>query len=429
MDELIFSSAATLAREIQAGRLSSEEVVAAHLARIEALNPRINAVVQMAPGAIEWARQADEDLARGVLQGALHGVPFTVKDVLATAGLDSPLDQRLRQRRNTVDATVVARLHEAGGILLAKTNCPPSGGGSDTENAICGRTLNPHALDHTPGGSSGGEAALIAAGGSPLGLGGDTGGGLRVPAHYCGVAALKPTVGRVPNTGAYNQPGGLTDPRTQIGPLARTVDDLALVFRTIAGPDYIDSGAVPMPLFDPEEVDLADLRAAFFAEDPVSPVDPAVAAAVDQAARALAQAGAELEEARPRDLVGGGRDVDRGWRELAGTRGQDIVELYGAWDHYRTGLLQFMIHYDAILCPVDHHPAPPYQERDAQRFDYTVPFSLAGFPSVVVPTAMTPQGLPLGVQVVAHPWREDVALALARVVERASGGWRRPALG
>jgi amidase len=316
----------------------------------------------------------------------------------------------------------------AGGILLGKTNCPPNGSGSDTENAVTGRTLNPYNLNHTPGGSSGGEAALIAAGGSPVGLGSDTGGGIRVPAAYCGLAGLKPTLGRVPNTGAYNQPGGFTDLRTQIGPLARTVDDLLLVLRVIDGPDYMDAGVIPMPMYDPSVLVLKELTVGYFTYDPDSLVIDVVADAVGAAAQALARAGVQMVENKPLDLVGGGRDLDRGWRNMAATRGQDVVELHAAWDTYRTNLLQYMLRYDAILCPADHHPAPPFADRDPQRFDYTVPFSLSGYPSVVVRTGGTKEGLPLSVQIVSHPWREDVVLILAGVLEREFGGWQPPSL-
>ena len=235
VNSVSFSSVQNIAQAIRAKEISAQEVVTAYLARIEATKAQINAVIQLAPEAMAEARQADADLAQGIVHGPLHGVPFTVKDSFATANLVSGLDQRIRQRYPTTDATVVARLRAAGAILLGKTNCPPNGSGSDAENAIFGRTLTPHAPDRTAGGSSGGEAALIAAGGSPLGLGSDVRGGLRVPAHYCGIASLKPTTGRGPNTGVYNQPGGLTDPRSQCGPLARTVGDLALLLPIIAG--------------------------------------------------------------------------------------------------------------------------------------------------------------------------------------------------
>ena len=222
MEEICFASATELIRAIRDRALSAQEVVAAFLARLRTVNPRLNAVTVMADDALQQAELADQRQADGEELGPLHGLPFTVKDTFATAGLLSRLDTRIRKRRAArADATVVTRMKQAGAILLAKSNCPPAGSGSDTENAVIGQTRNPYNDTRSPGGSSGGEAALIAAGGSPLGLGGDTGGGLRLPAAYCGIVALKPTQGRVPNSGVYNQPGGFTDQRTQIGPAAR----------------------------------------------------------------------------------------------------------------------------------------------------------------------------------------------------------------
>lgn len=411
----------TLAKAIQTKQLSAQEVMAAHLARLEVVNPRLNAVTQLAPDALAQARQADHDLAQGIVRGPLHGVPFTVKDVFATTQFASPLDQRLRQWLPTSDATVITRLRTAGAILLAKTNCPPNGSGSDTENAICGRTRNPHDQERTPGGSSGGEAALIAAGASPFGLGSDVRGGLRVPAHYCGIATLKPTSGRVPNTGAYNQPGGLSDARTQSGPLARSIEDLAFLLPIIAGVDYQDAGVVPMPWRNPTAVQPAKLRVAYFTADPVSAVSADVRHAVGASAQALARARVTVEQARPSDLVAAGREIDAFWQDLAGAPGRTVVEFYALWDNFRTHLLQFIQPYDAILCPVTHQVAPLIQERDPRRFDYTIPFSLTGYPCVVTPVGATNTGLPIGVQVVAHPWREDIALALAQILEQELG--------
>lgn len=411
----------TLAKAIQTKQISAQEVMAAHLARLEVVNPRLNAVTQLAPDALAQARQADHDLAQGIVRGPLHGVPFTVKDVFATTQFASPLDQRLRQWLPTSDATVITRLRTAGAILLAKTNCPPNGSGSDTENAICGRTRNPHNQERTPGGSSGGEAALIAAGASPFGLGSDVRGGLRVPAHYCGIATLKPTSGRVPNTGAYNQPGGLSDARTQSGPLARSIEDLAFLLPIIAGVDYQDAGVVPMPWRNPTAVQPAKLRVAYFTADPVSAVSADVRHAVGASAQALARARVTVEQARPSDLVAAGREIDAFWQDLAGAPGRTVVEFYALWDNFRTHLLQFIQPYDAILCPVTHQVAPLIQERDPRRFDYTIPFSLTGYPCVVTPVGATNTGLPIGVQVVAHPWREDIALALAQILEQELG--------
>lgn len=273
IDELNSCTAGELARRIREREVRAEVVVETFLERIAQINPTLNAVVQLAPDALDRARQADRDLAQGRLYGPLHGVPFTVKDVFDVAGLPTAVGLEARRwERAREDAVAVLRWRQAGAILLGKTNCPPGGSGNDTENLLYGRTLNPHDLTRTPGGSSGGEAAILAARGSPLGLGSDSSGGLRVPAHFCGVAALKPTVGRVPNTGAYNHRGGLTDVRTQIGPLARTVADLALTWPLLCGPDFIDSGVVPMPIGDPARVSLSDLHVAYFTGDPASPV-------------------------------------------------------------------------------------------------------------------------------------------------------------
>jgi amidase len=230
-----------LARRIAARELSAEEVVRAHLERIEETKA-INAVVALNPRALDDARAAPD--------GPLHGVPFTVKDNIAASGL--PMAIGVPERSGVVadtDATVVARLKQAGAILLGKTNCPPWGGGIETDNPVYGRTNNPYDLARTPGGSSGGEAAIVAAGGSPCGLGTDSGASIRLPAHFCGLAALKPTTGRVPLTGVLDdegQLGTLGDPRTVVGPLARSIEDVALLFELIAGPDGRDAGVVPV---------------------------------------------------------------------------------------------------------------------------------------------------------------------------------------
>lgn len=425
METICFSSATQLIRAIHARELTAREVVEAFQAQLEAVNPRLNAVTAMAEDALDQARLADERQAQGEELGLLHGLPFTVKDTFDTSGLQSQLEFRIRKKLVArKDATVVERMKQAGAILLAKTNCPPSGSGADTENAIVGQTRNPHNASRSPGGSSGGEAALIAAGGSPLGLGSDTGGGLRVPAAFCGVTALKPTQGRVPNSGVYNQPGGFTDQRTQIGPVALSAEDLLLALRTISGPDYLDAGVVAKPLYDPEQLPLRDLTIASFAYDPASLVTSSTANAVGASGQALARAGVQVVENRPLDLIGGARDLDQGWRRMAGTRGQDVVELLHAWDQFRTNLLQYIRYYDAILCPAVHHTAPAIGARDNQRFDYTVPFSLTGYPAVVVPVAVDEEGLPVAVQIVSHPWREDIVLALAAALEEAFQGWQ-----
>ncbi|MCB9138472.1 MAG: amidase [Caldilineaceae bacterium] len=417
-----------LAAAVRRREITSEALVDAYLARIDALQPSINAVTALAQEARTRARECDVDLARGISRGVLHGIPFTVKDVFAAIGTVSVLDTRMRQRSApTRNATVITRLRGAGAILLGKTNSPPNGHGRDAETAYTGRTLNPYDLKATPGGSSGAEAALIAAGGSPLGLGSDQQGGVRVPAHFCGVASLKPTMGRIPSTGAYNHPGGVSDLRTQIGPIARRVDDLNLVMPLLCGPDHLDSGVVEMPWRDPKDVAVRTLRVAFLIEDPNAPVSPPVGRAMGDAVQALARAGVTLEEVSLSPLIAAGVTVDHYLRNMAGIPGREVVETFSEWDEVRTSMLQFMLDYDALLCPAGPTPAPPFRDQDPARFIYTLPFSLTGHPAAVVPVGRDPAGRPVGAQIVARPWREDVALALAKTLEDALGGWQPPA--
>jgi len=409
MDQLLYASSTTLAQHIRAKDVSSEEIVNACLQRIEVVNPQLNAVVQLtADTARTQAREADAALARGKIKGPLHGVPFTVKDVFDTAGVISAVG--IEERASYVpeqDAVVVARMRAAGAILLGKTNCPPWGAGGESDNPVYGRTNNPYDQTRTPGGSSGGEAAIIAAGGSPLGLGSDSGGSIRVPAHFCGVAGLRPTVGRVPNTGVFNHPGGLSDLRTQIGPMSRFVEDLGLALSVISGVDWRDSGVIPMPLGDPKAIDIEGLRVAFYIDDGIATPTPETADLVSTTASVLAGAGL------------------RYWRQSE-LNGEKIEQLMTEWDSLRCTLLSFMENYDVLLCPACYSPAVPHGTMQDIEFSYALPYSLTGWPCVVVRAGTSPEGLPIGVQVVARPWREDVVLAVAQQIETALGGWQRP---
>ena len=232
MDDVIYASATDLARAIRAKAISSAEVVQVYLQRIEAVNPHLNAVVQLRPeAALAEARAADAALARRQVLGPLHGVPMTIKDSLDTAGIITTGGTTGRASFVPAqDATVVARLRQAGAILLGKTNTPELTLWGETDNLVYGRTNNPFDLTRTPGGSSGGAAAIIAAGGSPLDIGSDTRGSIRLPAHFNGIAGIKPTSGRVPRTGHIVPWGlGAVDALTQLGPLARSVEDLGLI--------------------------------------------------------------------------------------------------------------------------------------------------------------------------------------------------------
>ena len=422
-----YASSTTLAQRIRAKDVSSEEIVNACLQRIEAVNPRLNAVVQLAADtARAEAREADAALAREKIKGPFHGVPFTVKDVFDTAGVISAAG--IEERASYVpeqDAVVVARMRAAGAILLGKTNCPPWGAGGESDNPVYGRTNNPYDQTRTPGGSSGGEAAIIAAGGSPLGLGSDSGGSIRVPAHFCGIAGLRPTVGRVPNTGVLNHPGGLSDPRTQIGPMSRFVEDLGLTLAIISGVDWRDSGVIPMPLGDPQAVDTTGLRVAFYTDDGIAAPTPETTDVVNTTASTLAEAGLFVEERRP-GRIDASLDISRRYWRQNELNGKEIEQLTTEWDNFRCTMLSSMENYDVLLCPACYTPAVPHGAMRDIEFSYALPYSLTGWPCVVVRTGTSSEGLPIGVQVVARPWREDVALAVAQQIETALGGWQRP---
>jgi len=423
MRDIIGAPATWLARAIRTKKVSSLEVVRAHLEHIHTVNPRLNAVVfATAESALKQARAADRKNTRNNVPGPLHGVPFTAKDIFDTAGL--PTTAGLRMLRSNIpdrDATVIARMRDAGAILIGKTNCPPGGTGGDSWNPLHGGTRNPYDIARSPGASSSGEAAIIAAGGSPIGIGSDSGGSIRMPAHYCGIAALKPTTGLVPGTGAYGLVGGLTDARSQVGPMARFIADLALVLPLLVGPDGIDSGVVPVPLAK-RTPKLKDLKVAWYADDGMAKPTHAIAAAVKAAAHALADAGCEVTEARPPGLHEAHQVTLGYW----GDKRMSHERLFKRWDSFRSGMLAFMSSFDLILSPVAPDIAPLYRAKivPAHLFSYTIPYSLSGNPCVVVRAGTSPEGLPIGVQVVARNWHDDVALRAAHAIERALGGWR-----
>ena len=256
MSEICSWSVSRIAEAIRDGDVSSAEVVSAHLKRIEQVNPALNAVVALAVDrAMEEAAQADEAVARGERTGALHGVPVTLKDSIDTEGIVTTYGTKGRAGHvPDRDATVAARLRQAGAIVLGKTNTPEFTMAFETDNLVYGKTNNPHDTSRTPGGSSGGAAAIVAAAGSPLDLGSDTGGSIRQPSHFSGIAGIKPTSGRVPRTGHAVPYGmGASDSLTQIGPMVRYVSDLTLVLPIVAGPDWEDPAIMPVPLRDPAD--------------------------------------------------------------------------------------------------------------------------------------------------------------------------------
>ena len=423
---LVDRSALALASMIRERQVSSVEVVQAHLDRIDARNATINAVVAIARDALEQAAALDRRLATGQPIGPFHGVPFTAKDIIETADLPTTLGRpALAANRPGTDATVVRRMREAGGILLGKTNCPPGGGGGDTANELHGRTHNPYDPALTPAGSSGGEAAAIASGMSPCGIGSDSGGSLRMPAHVCGIATLKPTAGRIPLSGLLDDDGPLgaiSDPRTQPGPMARSVEDLATMLAVLAGPDGRDAGVDPVPAGDPATVDVGHLRVLLQVTDGVADPSPEVDRAVRDAASALAEAGARVTEGR---LPTGGHELTQRYWSVGGDddTGADVYRVLRDWDRYRSVMLGVLADADLLLTPVAPHAAVPPGAEISWR--YTTPHSLTGWPCAVV-RAGASGPLPIGVQVVAGPWQDHVALASAAVIERALGGWQPP---
>jgi amidase len=434
-DELYYLPASELVRRIHRREISAREAVAAHLQRIEQVNPVLNAVVVLAAEqAMQQAKRADEALQRGQTLGPLHGLPFTVKDWIDAAGLPcSGADTRYRNRIPARDATAVARMRQAGAILLGKTNAL-------VQNEVYGRTNNPYNPTFSPCGSSSGEAAIIAAGGSPLGLGSDSGGSIRQPAHACGIAGLKPTSGRVPLTGHFPFISAMNDPRTVIGPMARYVEDLALVLPILSGVDWQDASLMPVPLGDWRRVNISGLRVAFYTHHAEAEPTPETTAACRRAAQVLAENGAQVEERLP-PRIEEAYDITRQyWARLESEDGDEWVssghsQLDGdevarhlfRWDRFRRAMIAFMAGHDLILTPAAELPAQPHGQPEG-RIPYTLPYSLTGYPAVVVRCATSPEGMPIGVQVVARPWREDVALAAAHLLEQTLGGWQPPPL-
>ena len=462
-DTLIAQSATRLAELIRTELVSSTEVVEAHLDRIEAINHDIRAVVMLcADRARAEAESADLAIQRGDAVGPLHGVPFTLKDSYDTAGVISTGGTLGRKDfAPQRDSAVAARLRAAGGILLGKTYCPELTQASDG-NLMHPRPNNPYGSrerELSASGSSSGSAALVAACGSPLDFGSDTGGSVRLPAHNCGVAGLKPSAGLAPRTGHIVPWGmGAMDILTQPGPIARRVEDLWLALQIVAGPDGVDPAVAPVPLGDPSQIDLGNLRIAWYDAAPKHErPDDDVRDTVAAAAHALTQRGATTANNPPpllsryfelRNRVDGADDfnwvrrllarsgttrmspqLQDLWRQAIPNTLSDYVLTLEAQDQLRSEILQWMDAYDAILAPVTVAAAQPH---DAERpgdpllRNYTGVFNMLGWPAAVVRCGMSDDGLPIGVQIAAPTWRDHVVIAVAAALEESLGGWRPP---
>jgi Asp-tRNA(Asn)/Glu-tRNA(Gln) amidotransferase A subunit family amidase len=471
MTEITFQSAVQMAEQIRAREISAMDLVDAHLARIEKLNPVLNAYVHVdADGARYAARAADGAIAAGKPLGLLHGVPVSIKSSIEVAGLRCEAGTRLRSGFIAKqDAPLVARLRNAGAIVLGVTNTPELLMAWETDNLLYGRTNSPWDLDRTAGGSSGGEAAAIAAGMSAAGVGSDGGGSIRVPAHFSGICGLKPTPGRIPATGHFPESGGPFAMIGVVGPMARTVADLKLLFEAMQGPDDGDTCAAPVPLRQPDDALLKTLRIGYFEDDGRTPVTLETRAAVRTAAQALQDAGFTVEPFRPEGLeeareiwkkffvkAGGmlirpmfaGRESDVSpmlrqfleWSAAEPELGGD--SLLSAWirrDLLRARFLLQVREYQILLCPAAAIPAFRHGERSWQidgkkveyldAWSYTEWFNLLGNPAAVVPVSHSPDGLPIGVQLVGRPWEEEQVLAVAAALEKECSGWRCPPIG
>lgn len=479
MSDLAWKSAGELSAAIAGGEIGSLEMLDHYIDRIERHDNRINAVVvRDFERARERAKAADSARAAGENWGPLHGLPMTVKESFDIAGL--PTCWGVEEMQDNVagaDSVVVRRLKDAGAVIFGKTNVPYMLADFQSYNAVYGTTHNPWAEGHTPGGSSGGGAAALAAGFTGLEYGSDIGGSIRNPAHYSGVFGHKPTWGIVPMRG-HSLAGALTPTDISVvGPLARSADDLELALGLTAGSDRLHPGwklELPEPAFR----DAKGLRVALWLDDAMSPVDGRVKARIEAAAKALADAGAEIDDGARPDFeparcheiymqllhaalaarqpdalfeenlrrVAALPDEDASGRAMllrAQTiRHRDWAGLNEARTHMRWAWADFFDSYDVLLCPVASVPAFPHDESpdldarqltvNGQKVPYFQQLFWAGFtcvsylPATVFPAGPTEDGLPVGVQIVGPETGDRRTLAVARLLEQAMGGFRAP---
>jgi amidase len=444
---------------VRSKSVSALELVNAHLDRIERRNPHLNAFTMvLAEQARESARRADQ----GLVTGPLHGIPVTVKDSFDVAGLPTRLGSFFApETPASEDAAAVSRLRRAGAIILGKTNTPEFLASYETDNFITGRTNNPWDLERTPGGSSGGEAAAIAGRCSPGGIGSDGGGSIRVPAHFCGIAGLKPTPGRISIIG--HRPSEGVRGIAAVGPMARSVADVRVLFDALAGYDDRDALSVPVAA---RGSNLGDLRIGVMEQFGEVPVQASVRQAVQDAAAALRGLRFEVDEFRPEGIQQApnlwsfffselpargtkeriaGREAEAHWTytenldralDRPPASGWQVVESMAARDAIRRRLMEQMRRFPVLLMPVSSIVAFPHRQRRFETegkplglFQAMMPsttFNLLGFPALTVPFLVNKDGLPVGVQLVGRPWEEERLLDLGVMLEAARGAVGEP---
>lgn len=445
---------------VRTGAMSVVELAEAHLAQIERLNPQLNVFADFDAERVRGQARAMQE-SRGE-RGPLFGLPVTVKSSIATTGYRCEIGSLLNKGDvPREDAVVVARLRAAGALILGTTNCPEFLMAYETANLLHGRTSNPRDLERSPGGSSGGESAAIAAGMSAAGLGSDSGGSVRVPAHFTGICSLKPTPGRIPGRGHLPPCVGPFSTLGAIGPMARSMADVSMLFRALSGQDAEDPASPPLPLRNPTLDELRSQTIGCFEDDGLTPVTSETRAAIQSAARALREAGFHVAPFRPRMLeqlrklwwtffvqcgamfyepaIRGKRDqlspIFTEFLSIAeGSGPLTATELLNAWaelDLLRAKTLELMREAPVLLCPVASIPAFRHGERswsvDGVRIDYldavryTQWFNVLAAPAAVVPVGQSPEGLPIGVQIVARPFEDEIALGIAGIVDAAFG--------
>ena len=466
-------SATEMAAGIAAKEISPVELTEAHLAAIETHNPALNAFVKVdGERALDQARAAEQLVGGGKPLGPLHGVPITIKSSLNVAGLPCETGSKLLAGRiPDSDAPLVERLKQAGAVVLGNTNVPEMLMAYETDNLLYGRTNSPWDAERTPGGSSGGEAAAISACLSAGGIGSDGGGSIRVPAHFSGICGLKPTPGRIPGTGHMPPVEGAMGLLGVVGPMTRTVADLQRFFEVIAGPDPGDPFASPVPYRPLTESDAKKLKIGFYEDDGRVAVAPEIRKAVRRSAKALERRGFTVEPVHFDELNRAGElwytmfgpgivwILNGLYEGKMGKEDQrhpilaEIMEQVSAdppftlevlmqtlteRDQVRAQVIRKMAEYPILLCPPTSIPAFRHREREwdiggkkvayLDAMQYSGRYNLLGFPGVVVPAGESPEGLPVGVQIVARPHEEEQALAIAAVIEQELGGYRPPPL-
>ena len=459
MSDIVLKPAVELLAMISAGKLSPVELAEEHILQIKRLNPQLNAIIDFDE---QRVREQALSLDKVSSPGPLHGLPITIKASIAVAGHRCETGSLFNQGHIPLgDAIVVARSRQAGAVILGTTNCPEFLMAYETDNLLYGRTSNPWDLTRTAGGSSGGESAAIAAGLSASGFGSDGGGSVREPAHFTGICSLKPTPGRIPGTGHLPPSVGPFSLLGAIGPMARTIADVSLLFRTLSGHADIDPTGAPVPLRSHTKEDLQHIPIGFFEDDGITPVTPETRQAVQNAVRSLRSQGFRVEPFRPRALeqarklwwkyfvrcgamllnpifAGHESRLSPTFQDFFSIARQDPPlsgdELLSAWaecDLLRARLLEEMREFPILLTPVCSVPAFRHGERqweidgqqiaylDAMR--YTQWFNLLGAPAAVVPVGRSPEGLPIGLQIAGRPYQDEAVLGIAAALERDFG--------